>query len=309
MTGLPNFNPRTYIEELGSQQGIYKRLEREKALYSQPVIGQPLAWNKSKSVLELPQFLSQAKAHVKQYPYHYGAGAGFLGLWATQPGQFFSGKDDNYNTIEGLSHKGIAQRQRKELTDFSSPVNLAKAVMRAERLYKGLAKGHLRQLGVKTDELMWASHIQEVAGGAKQLTVMASHKTVTGPEQLFEVTRTFGKSEVGLINIEMAEEIRGRGLGSSIYKAEPELFKLLGYTEGEKIYSPLVTSPTTQKWIAAQYGARQTAGVEGAMSMEGKLSLTKRLEFTHKVAQVNHTRYANKPGKRHMYKTGRIVGP
>jgi predicted Ser/Thr protein kinase len=32
----------------------------------------------------------------------------------------FSGKDDNYNTIEGLGHKGIAPQLRKENTDFGS---------------------------------------------------------------------------------------------------------------------------------------------------------------------------------------------
>lgn len=32
----------------------------------------------------------------------------------------FSGKDDNYNTIEGLRHGGMAERKRRELTDFGS---------------------------------------------------------------------------------------------------------------------------------------------------------------------------------------------
>jgi len=40
----------------------------------------------------------------------------------------FSGKDDYYNTIEGLSHKGIAQHKRKQLTDFGSGYDRAKAL-------------------------------------------------------------------------------------------------------------------------------------------------------------------------------------
>ena len=46
-------------------------------------------------------------------------GAVGLGL-ILQPGQLFSGKDDNYNIIEGLRHEGFAGRLRRENTDFGS---------------------------------------------------------------------------------------------------------------------------------------------------------------------------------------------
>jgi hypothetical protein len=49
-----------------------------------------------------------------------GIGLGLAALWAIKPLQYFSGKDDEYNTIEGLRHGGQAQRKRKELTDFGS---------------------------------------------------------------------------------------------------------------------------------------------------------------------------------------------
>jgi hypothetical protein len=49
-----------------------------------------------------------------------GVGVGVLGLVAAQPGTWFSGKDDEYNTIEGLRHGGYAQQMRRVLTDFGS---------------------------------------------------------------------------------------------------------------------------------------------------------------------------------------------
>jgi hypothetical protein len=62
-------------------------------------------------------------------------GAGIVGLLAAKKyfgqkhsdysdvsmfGIRFSGKDDNYNTIEGLKHGGMAQKKRREMTDFGS---------------------------------------------------------------------------------------------------------------------------------------------------------------------------------------------
>ena len=46
--------------------------------------------------------------------------AGVVGLWALKPLSWFSGRDDNYNTIEGLRHGGLAQQKRREMTEFGS---------------------------------------------------------------------------------------------------------------------------------------------------------------------------------------------
>jgi tRNA A-37 threonylcarbamoyl transferase component Bud32 len=49
-----------------------------------------------------------------------GLAIGLLGLYALKPGSWFSGKDDNYNTIQGLGHSGIGWQSRRQLTDFGS---------------------------------------------------------------------------------------------------------------------------------------------------------------------------------------------
>jgi tRNA A-37 threonylcarbamoyl transferase component Bud32 len=48
----------------------------------------------------------------------------------------FSGRDDAYNTIEGLRHGGMAQNIRKTLTEFGSGWDVARAM--ARKIYKGI---------------------------------------------------------------------------------------------------------------------------------------------------------------------------
>jgi predicted Ser/Thr protein kinase len=52
--------------------------------------------------------------------------------------RLFSGFDDRYNIIEGLSHKGIAKYSRKIITDFGSGLNILKATLRAGETFEKL---------------------------------------------------------------------------------------------------------------------------------------------------------------------------
>ncbi|MCW4026748.1 MAG: thermonuclease family protein [Candidatus Bathyarchaeota archaeon] len=47
-------------------------------------------------------------------------GAGAAALWATEPLGWFSGKDDEYNTLEGMPEGGFSAWLRKRSTDFGS---------------------------------------------------------------------------------------------------------------------------------------------------------------------------------------------
>jgi tRNA A-37 threonylcarbamoyl transferase component Bud32/curved DNA-binding protein CbpA len=73
--------------------------------------------------------LSSAKAH----PLLIGTGVGLAAAWVLKPLSMFSGKDDKYNTIEGLRHGGQAEKKRKELTDFGSGYQLIKYAGKATR--------------------------------------------------------------------------------------------------------------------------------------------------------------------------------
>jgi serine/threonine protein kinase len=56
----------------------------------------------------------------RKNPVSWGLAAVAGTIAVARPWNWFSGKDDNYNTIEGLSHKGITQETRHKITDFGS---------------------------------------------------------------------------------------------------------------------------------------------------------------------------------------------
>ena len=51
-------------------------------------------------------------------------------------GNRFSGRDDSYNTIEGLGHKGIAPNTRHTLTDFGSGWDMLRGLVRASETFE-----------------------------------------------------------------------------------------------------------------------------------------------------------------------------
>ena len=218
----------------------------------------------------------------------------------------FQKESPAWNPIEGMQHGGEAEKLRKKITDFSSPVDLLKAVTRARRLYEMLARGHMKRLGIKADEFTWLTWLNKITQSSEGHTLQVIAKQ--GDRGVFEIKRTFQDKAVGLENIYITEKLQGKGLGSSIYKAEPDLFKLLGYEAGETVYSPMVISDTTERWIKKQYAGKvieETLG--GYKSMKGKIPLTPKLEVGHKLAVKQHSVYGQNPGKRHTGKAGKII--
>lgn len=57
---------------------------------------------------------------IKKNKYLFGIAAGAIGIGLLEPMSLFSGKDDAWNTIEGLPHGGLAEQKRRELTEFGS---------------------------------------------------------------------------------------------------------------------------------------------------------------------------------------------
>lgn len=69
--------------------------------------------------VKTPSFFSKAVGAMKAHPLATIAGVG-IGSFIFKPLSLFSGKDDSYNTIEGLEHKGVAGATRRGNTDFGS---------------------------------------------------------------------------------------------------------------------------------------------------------------------------------------------
>jgi len=64
--------------------------------------------------------------------------------------QRWSGRDDNYNTIEGLRHGGMAEDTRHTLTEFGSGWDIARTI--AKKMYKGVGEGKAFKLLRESDE-------------------------------------------------------------------------------------------------------------------------------------------------------------
>jgi hypothetical protein len=190
-------------------------------------------------------------------PIGKGMLAGAVVLGAVGAYNLFSGKDDAYNTIEGLQERGEAGRRRKINTDFGSgwrglfsrlirPFTFAG---RVERAYKGLLRQSFRAKGISTRGIRW-DYVDVVQGKTLDITLMAKSKR---GDPLAMITRSLSPGEIYLTSIEVAK--RGAGLGKEIYKREAGVLRGLGYKQGTRIMSP-VSNPITARWQTRLYGSR-----------------------------------------------------
>ena len=96
-----------------------------------------------------------AKKQLRRYQKEYQSTKDRL----AQGGQKISGKDDNYNTIEGLRHGGIAEWIRKSLTSFGS---------RWDPL-RSLAKKMFKNVDDSLERLKSSSFFKEAIEGGKEI--------------------------------------------------------------------------------------------------------------------------------------------
>jgi len=108
-----------------------------------------------------------------------GVSAAVVGAYATQPLSWFSGRDDEYNTIPGLQEGGEAQRMRRILTDFGSGYQGGKEERIVEEIF-----GELR--------IALEKYGREVGTGHKRILVP---KTVLTQE---DIEQTLGFTPVSI---------------------------------------------------------------------------------------------------------------
>jgi len=76
--------------------------------------------NKALASARAGMFTSVASNLSRNQKIALGVGVGIAALWALKPLGWFSGRDDEYNSIEGLPHRGQAGAHRSQATDFGS---------------------------------------------------------------------------------------------------------------------------------------------------------------------------------------------
>lgn len=198
------------------------------------------------------ELASESWSAIKKHKVGLGVVAGVGALALLQPGRIFNSNKEEANTISGLQEDGMAAQMRHALTDFGSPVNLAKAAMRAQKLYKKHITKALKTKGIKAKDIQWLTDVEEdVVEGGWSTYVMAKSKE---GELLAGMSRMFMHGEVNLTQIEVGKQLGG-GLGKRLYQGEEKVLRKLGYKAGESVTSP-VSNPITARWQMQMYGSQ-----------------------------------------------------
>lgn len=130
---------------------------------------------------------------------------GILGIAGI--GYLFSGKDDNYNTIEGLNHQGIARQKRQELTPFGSGWDSLR---------------NFTKVGEKFTDMLKSSELKQAIQSGTHIKLLG--KGVSGEAHLWETTfrgKSFRyvKKTGDPENLEAMERL-GETVGPTLYGRE-----------------------------------------------------------------------------------------
>jgi len=176
---------------------------------------------------------------------------------------FFSGKDDNFNTIEGLRHGGVAEQGRKRWTDFGSgyqgpnpqlspEYNNAKDVYRFQQFRAskiGLSEEEMYEYMTQEDPEM-SEYVQASASAGtalheymqaqeyKQGTIYAHEKLVTNERagiagHIDEITN-LGVGDIKTVSPQIFREIQKAGKYKPQHYAQVQFY--LGTTGQERGY-------------------------------------------------------------------------
>lgn len=216
------------------------------------------------------------------------------------------GKDDEYNTIEGLPHGGEAQKKRKELTDFGSGykglVNLFRGTK--EKITEHL--GLLGQANLSKEHRLVEDILERV-------------RKVEYPSRPSRLTSSFWS-----ISPKEAERYAGTSGYLSVIKGGEETF----FTR-QSYYSDLfkeLYSPSRTKDTLVEKARTYWKGIDPSNKMEDIEALIPGVATAKKVYQIEttinkkrwnalhlksmkqHSEYSAKPGRKHTGQAGKILG-
>lgn len=188
---------------------------------------------------------------IKQYA------LGGAGIIAVQIGSRISAKDDDYNTIEGLRHGGVAEFIRKQLTEFGSGWDSARAL--AKSIYKEASEKEAFELLRKSPEwkqmLKSADEIAPLAHGAMGTTYLMQGRF---KDQSVQFIKKIGKVPEGVVGYKGGKEVTDamrlesiKREGSSLLKMEDRISpSFYGYEESSNtLYMELMKGDTLNNLV------------------------------------------------------------
>lgn len=233
-----------------------------------------------------------------------------LGIGATalllKPLSLFSGKDDQYNTIEGLAHGGEAEKSRRKHSDFGSGY---KGLV---NLFRGTKEKITEHLGLLGQANLSKEHrlVEDILERVRKAEY---------PSRPSRLTSSFWS-----ISPKEAERYAGTSGYLSVTKGGEETF----FTR-QSYYSDLfkeLYSPSRTKDTLVEKARTYWKGIDPSNKMEDIEALIPGVATAKKVYQIEttinkkrwnalhlksmkqHSEYSAKPGRKHTGQAGKILG-
>lgn len=198
--------------------------------------------------------LDLASNFVGNHKYKFGFAAAALGLYASKPLSLFNAKDDNYNTVEGLKHGGVAQNKRKKLTPFGSGWDPVRNLLQAgehleglmaskefkEALSKGISVGSLGKGGFGEAFHMKTSFRGQDLSFVRKLGRIGPNEVAAQTAAQVSHGPTVYSSSPGQIDMEMFrgktlhQAFEDKDIGMNTYMEHFEAFKKMSRLPGDK---------------------------------------------------------------------------
>lgn len=207
-------------------------------------------WGTKKAPAARPPAVSRVAKFVRRHP-GLGVVAGAAALWAAQPGSWFSGKDDEYNTIEGLRHGGEAGKMRQYLTDFGSGWNALRALVRGKETFAQMIKSRGFKNAMRAAQQVKLLDETSMFGKAYLM-----RGTFRGKQ--FEFVRKIG--EIGPQEVKAMRRIE-EGVGPTVYGHRKGMIEM-EYFEGSPLrgLSKEELAQVSEKSIAETFGELHKTG-------------------------------------------------
>jgi hypothetical protein len=194
-----------YAYEIIKQRNAIRQLI---ALYKHDPVTSRMVIGTGKDIVsdQLKAFILRGQRNpLSTYIRSGGGEYGKQALLAHLEGMQFSGKDDVHNTIEGLLHGGLAEKLRKEITDFGSGWDALRGLVRAGETFTEMLGSREFQAALRN-----ASEVKVIGSGAYGVVKQMS---TTFRDKEFQFARKIGN--ISEREVATLSELQNKGFAYS----------------------------------------------------------------------------------------------